>query len=142
MAEQLEREHGSVLAVGLPPSDLSDAPPACTVADSARGAIELLRILRFDLVVTSDRLSDMPVWQFVKRIRSAWPWQKWALISKQLTEHDEITARTLGVMQIIEGAVDWDAVSHLATTLHRQYTHSALVSSGDSQLLRVANSTG
>ena len=120
MAEQLDQEHGSVLAVGLREADLSDAPHSCTSADSARGAIELLRMLRFDLVVTSDRLPDMPVWQFVSRIRAVWPWQKWALVSSRLTEQDEITARTLGVMQIIEGAVDWDAVAYLAETLHEQ----------------------
>ena len=120
MAEQLDQEHGSVLAVGLRDADLSDAPRSCTSADSARAAIELLRMLRFDLVVTSDRLPDMPVWQFVKRIRAAWPWQKWALVSSRLTEQDEIAARTLGVMQIIEAGVDWDAVGYLAQTLHEQ----------------------
>ena len=129
MDEQLDQEHGTVLAVGLRDADLADGSRACTVANSARGAIELMRMLRFDLVLTSDRLPDMPVWQFVRRFRTAWPWQKWALVSSHLTEQDEIAARTLGVMQIIEGAVDWDAVAYLAETLHEQSGARRLVAS-------------
>ena len=136
--ERLEHEpalepshhHGSVLTVGLPDSDLTgselahsalaDPTHLCTATDTGRGAIELMRMLRFDLVITADRLPDMPVWQFVQRMRRTWPWQKWALFSTCLSESDEITARTLGVMRIIEGSLDWDAVSHLAETLHDQ----------------------
>jgi CheY-like chemotaxis protein len=98
MDEQLDAEQGSVLAVGLRDAD-RHAAGDCTVADSARSAIELLRMLRFDLVLTADHLPDMPVWQFVSRMRAAWPWQKWALVSSHLTEFDEVTARTLGVMR-------------------------------------------
>ena len=97
MPDQTDHEPGSILAVGLRDSDLADVAhactPSCTATDSARSAIELLRILRFDLVITADHLPDMPVWQFVKRMRAAWPWQKWAMFSSRLTERDEITAR-------------------------------------------------
>jgi len=140
MSDSMDHERGSVLALGLPDAELSDASRACTVVDSARSAIELLRILRYDLVVTSDQLPDMPVFQFVRRMRAAWPWQKWALVSSRLSTQDEITARTLGVMQIIEGAVDWDAVGHLATTLHEQAGNRRLIASGE-QLLRPAGSS-
>src|SRR3954454_25411112 len=120
MPEQTDHEPGSILAVGLRESELHEGAQGCNIADSARGAIELLRMLRFDLVITADPLPDMPVFQFVKRMRAGWPWQKWALVSSKLTDQDEITARTLGVMRIIEGAVDWDAVGHLAGTLHEK----------------------
>jgi DNA-binding response OmpR family regulator len=142
MDEQLDPEQGSVLAVGLRDADRQGAAGACTVADSARSAIELLRMLRFDLVLTADHLPDMPVWQFVSRMRTAWPWQKWALVSSRLSELDEITARTLGVIQIIEGAIDWDAVGHLATTLHEQSENRRSLVSTESQMLRAATSTG
>ena len=142
MPEQMDHEPGSILAVGLRDSDLHEAAHVFTTADSARSAIELLRMLRFDLVITADRLPDMPVFQFVKRMRAGWPWQKWALVSSRLTNQDEITARTLGVMRIIEGAVDWDAVGHLAGTLHEQAESRLVLSRGESQLLRPATSTG
>ena len=99
-------------------------------------------MLRFDLVVTADQLPDMPVFQFIKRMRAAWPWQKWALIARRLSDRDEITARTLGVMQIIEGAADWDAVAHLAASLHEQHEVRRLIPTLDPQLLRPASSTG
>ena len=91
MSEPLDHEQGSILTVGLRDADLGDVSRACTVAETARSAIELLRMLRFDLVVTADHLPDMPVFQFVKRMRAAWPWQKWALVSNRLTIQDEIT---------------------------------------------------
>ncbi len=141
MDEQLDAEQGSVLAVGLRDAD-RHAAGDCTVADSARSAIELLRMLRFDLVLTADHLPDMPVWQFVSRMRAAWPWQKWALVSSHLTDFDEVTARTLGVMQIIEGSVDWDAVGHLAATLHELSESRRVGASSAQRVLRPAGSTG
>jgi DNA-binding response OmpR family regulator len=141
MSEQSDDERGSVLAVGLPESELNDSAVACTTADTARSAIELLRMLRFDLVITADQLPDMPVWQFVQRMKSAWPWQKWAMVSSRLNERDEITARTLGVMQIIQGDIDWDAVAHLADKLREQSTQKVRLRS-EVKLLRTAESTG
>jgi DNA-binding response OmpR family regulator len=141
MSEPLDHEQGSILAVGLRDADLSEAPRACTVAPTARSAVELLRMLRFDLVVASDHLPDMPVFQFIKRMRAAWPWQKWALVSSRLSIQDEITARTLGVMQIIEGTLDWDAVGHMAETLHEQSGSQRVVAGVRGQILRPAAST-
>jgi DNA-binding NarL/FixJ family response regulator len=142
MPEQSDQEPGSILAVGLRDSAFAEDAQGCTVAETARSAIELMRMLRFDLVLTADRLPDMPVFQFVQRMRAAWPWQKWALVTRQLNERDEITARTLGVMRIIEGAVDWDAVGHLATTLHEQAESRLVLPRAGPQLLRSATSTG
>jgi DNA-binding response OmpR family regulator len=141
MPESLDHEPSSVLAVGLRDGNLGPGISACTVADDARSAIELLRMLRFDLVLAADRLPDMPAFQFIRRLRTAWPWQKWALVSSRLSIADEITARTLGVMQIIEGAVDWDAVTHLAGVLHEQGA-SRRAMPAELQVLRPATSTG
>jgi hypothetical protein len=99
-------------------------------------------MLHFDLVLTADQLPDLPVFQFVRRMRNAWPWQKWALVSSRLSIQDEITARTLGVMHVIEGSIDWDAIGHLAATLHEQHEGRRLLVSSESQLLRPATSTG
>jgi DNA-binding response OmpR family regulator len=128
-----DQDQASILAVGLGGDFSSVVPPEyaenCSTADSARSAIELLRMLRFDLVVTADRLPDMPVWKFVQRVRAVWPWQKWALASNTLDQRDEITARTLGVMSILETPVDWQALVEMANSIHQRAAHA--VSRGD-----------
>jgi len=85
-------------------------------ADSGKKALELLRMLRFDLLVTGDRLPDMPVTHLIRRVRIAWPWQKWAMVGAALTTEDEIAARTLGAMAVFDAPPDWDVLSALAAT--------------------------
>lgn len=126
-----DQDQASILAVGLGQGFSTVVPPEyaenCASADSARAAIELLRMLRFDLVVTADQLPDMPVWQFVKRMRAVWPWQKWALASSSLNPRDEIVARTLGVMCILETPIDWHAVVEMGNSIHQRAARSVAV---------------
>lgn len=117
-SRRFAHEQGSVLAVGNFDLDSRGVIAGCTHTETARGAIELLRVLRFDLVVTSDQLPDMSAWRFVQRMRAGWPWQKWTLVSESLTDRDEIAARTLGVTSIMEGRPDWDTLCELASAIH------------------------
>jgi DNA-binding response OmpR family regulator len=134
--ETTASDRGAILAVGLEhPGHLHQD---CTTAESVRAALELLRVLQFDLVVTADRLPDMPVWQFVQRMRSVWPWQKWVLYSSSLSERDEITARTLGVLQIMQGTLDWDAVGQLAANIRSQSRERRPLVPASRNLLRPA----
>lgn len=115
-------EQASVLTVGLgdqtPIGGLNGA--SYTSVANARQAIEMLRMMRFDLLVTSMTLPDMPVFSFVCKIRTAWPWQKWALVARGLSERDEIVARSMGVMTVLESGVDWDAVGRLAQSVRNR----------------------
>jgi hypothetical protein len=85
-------------------------------ADSGKKALELLRMLRFDLLVTGDRLPDMPIGHFLRRVRVAWPWQKWAMVGSSITAEDEIAARALGAMAVFDAPPDWEVLSSLAVT--------------------------
>jgi CheY-like chemotaxis protein len=85
-------------------------------AESGTKALELLRILRFDLLVTGDSLPDMAMSQLIRRVRVAWPWQKWAMVGSMLTSQDEIVARSLGAMAVFDAPADWDALASLAVT--------------------------
>jgi hypothetical protein len=85
-------------------------------ADSGKKALELLRMLHFDLLVTGDQLPDMPVSHFIRRVRGAWPWQKWAMVGSAITTQDEIAARTLGAVAVFDAPADWEAISSLAAT--------------------------
>jgi CheY-like chemotaxis protein len=93
----------------------SGCTPSFFHADSGKKALELLRMLRFDLLVTGDRLPDMPVGQLIRRVRVAWPWQKWAMVGSVLTAQDEIAARSLGAMAVFDAPPDWDAIGSLAS---------------------------
>ena len=92
-------EHGSV-----------SAEFALSKADSGRRALSALRLLPFDLVVTGLQLPDMTPWEFIAAMRARWPRQRWALLAPQLDPADEIWARTLGVLAILETPGDVAAV--------------------------------
>jgi CheY-like chemotaxis protein len=96
---------------------------------TGREAIELLRLARFDLVLLSTALPDLPLWNLVKRIRAAWPAQKWALLlvsdehgsPASFAASDEVIARTLGASAILEGEhASWPAILELADTIHQR----------------------
>lgn len=88
--------------------------PSFFHADSGKKALELLRMLRFDLLVTGDRLPDMPVGHLIRRVRAAWPWQKWAMVGARISTQDEIVARTLGAVAVFDAPPDWEALGSLA----------------------------
>jgi hypothetical protein len=111
--EQLDSRTGGALEeVTAAASELCQ--PSFFHADSGKKAMELLRMLRFDLLVTGDRLPDMPVSQFIRRVRIAWPWQKWAMVGSVITTQDEIAARTLGAIAVFDAPPDWEALGSLA----------------------------
>jgi DNA-binding response OmpR family regulator len=97
---------------------------------SGRRAIDMLRMLSFDLVVTGMRLPDIDTWDFVRRIRAGWAWQKWALIGHDITEQQEITARMFGSLKIFDSMPSSDELINITAAvrdravlnvLHRNY---------------------
>jgi DNA-binding response OmpR family regulator len=103
----------------------------CSVR-SGRRAIDMLRMLSFDLVVTGMRLPDIDTWDFIRRIRAGWSWQKWALIGNDITEQQEITARMFGSLKIFETMPSSDELINMTSAvrekaamavLHRNYGH-------------------
>src|SRR5579862_151256 len=64
---------------------------------SARRAMDMLRLVRFDLILVNVKLPDMSVWNFMRHVKTANPQQKWALVGGPLSEQQEIAARMLDV---------------------------------------------
>jgi DNA-binding NarL/FixJ family response regulator len=91
-------------------------------ADSARRAIELLRLMRFDLLLTSDRLPDMPLSTFINRVKRAWPWQRWVLVADEVGHRQELLARTLGVTAILDTRLNWEQLLEIAEHLRRRHS--------------------
>jgi CheY-like chemotaxis protein len=97
----------------------------CTVR-SCRRAIDMLRMLSFDLVVVGMRIPDISTWDFVRRVRTGWAWQKWALVGGDLTEQQEITARMFGSVKIYDVMPSSDEVLDLASRLREKAATSVL----------------
>lgn len=114
MFDQVET---TVLVVALDdvPGQLGSA--AFSSARSARQAIEMLRLLRFDLVVVGLRTPDLSAWQFVDRMRAGWPGQKWALVAGTLRTSEELKARSLGALVIFDEPADWWAIGEVARSV-------------------------
>jgi CheY-like chemotaxis protein len=97
----------------------------CSVR-SGRRAIDMLRMLSFDLVVVGMRIPDLSTWDFVRRVRTGWAWQKWALVGGAITEQQEITARMFGSVKIYDVMPSSDEVLQLASHLREKATLSVL----------------
>jgi len=69
-------------------------------AHSARRAIDMLRILSYDLVVVGMQLPDRSLWDFLRHLKTAWPQQTWAVVGGPITEQQELTARMFGAAAV------------------------------------------
>ncbi len=87
-----------------------DSPEPRTAASSidwrevclAGDALELMKSHEFALVVVAAHPPDMPAWMLVRSIRTAWPWQKWIAAGIVHSQQDEVEARSLGVLRILD----------------------------------------
>lgn len=86
-------------------------------ADSAHRALELLRLMRFELLLTGDRLADMPLETFIVRVKRTWPWQRWVLVTGSSDHRQELLARSLGVMAVIDAPLRLDELLEITRNL-------------------------
>ena len=86
-------------------------PPATTgpseglnyhAAHNARRAIDMLRMVSFDMVLVGLNMPDMSAWDFLRHLKTAFPNQKWAMIGGPITEKQEVTARMFGCTTLFD----------------------------------------
>jgi DNA-binding response OmpR family regulator len=132
----LKNQNEQVTVLGLcveEPAQLGRTPGLdfCTVRSGNR-AIEMLRMLSFDLMIVGMKIPDINTWDFVRRVRTGWAWQKWALVGGgTLTEEQEITARTFGSIRIFDLMPASDEVLQMALHLRRKTTVPMLNQPGE-----------
>ena len=97
----------------------------CSVR-SGRRAIDMLRMLSFDLIVVGMEIPDISTWDLIRRVRTGWAWQKWALVGGMLSEQHEITARMFGSVRIFDAMPSSDEVLRLASHLRDKVAISVL----------------
>lgn len=91
----------------------------CSVR-SGRRAIDMLRMLSFDLVLVGMRIPDIGTWDFVRRVRTGWAWQKWALVGGAISDQQEITARMFGSLKIYDVMPSSDELIELTAALRQK----------------------
>jgi CheY-like chemotaxis protein len=72
-------------------------------AHSAREAMQAFRRERqIELLLSAMHLPDMPLWPLISRIRALRPRQPWVLVEMRLSDDDEVRARSLGALKVLE----------------------------------------
>jgi hypothetical protein len=89
----------SILWVG-PSAD--DEPYAKNLTYAATGyeAVELLRVMSFDMILVCRDVFDMGPWDLAEAIRKYWPWQRWALLAPTPTAEEVRLAGELGAIGV------------------------------------------
>jgi DNA-binding response OmpR family regulator len=93
---------------------------------SGRRAIDMLRLLSYDLVIVGMRIPDISTWDFVRRVRTGWAWQKWALVGGMITDQQEVTARMFGSVRIYDVMPSSDELLKLASDMREKATQAVL----------------
>lgn len=91
-----------------------------SVVETARDAIGLLSMITVDLVMIDRILPDMTAWDLARTLRSARPWQLWALVGSELSADDEVRARSLGATGVFDGRPTRPMLSEIAGSLRRR----------------------
>jgi DNA-binding NtrC family response regulator len=117
---------GSVLGICVTPSSFVGRSEAVDyrAVQSARRAIDMLRLVRFDFLLVNLKLPDISVWNFMRHVKTAWPQQKWALVGGPVSGEQEVAARMLEVSAFmeappaIEDVCKWESISDVWNTAH------------------------
>jgi hypothetical protein len=97
--QPISAENWSILWVG-PSADDEPYSQNLTYAATGCEAVELLRVMAFDIVLVSRDVFDMGPWDLAESIRKFWPWQRWALLAQNPTPEEVRLAGELGAMGI------------------------------------------
>lgn len=112
----------SILTVCVPDAQATPDASATPVwrAHSAREALAMLRMARVDLLLTGLRLPDMSPWQLIRRVRGLSCPPRWALVATaDLTPAEEIEARSLGAVAVVERMPSGEALDELLARARR-----------------------
>lgn len=110
----------TLLAIGIDGLPKSSAAIDVYAASTVREAVSTMRLIGFDLVVVGLDDPHLDVWEAMHRVLTAWPQQRWMLASGQVTQEEEILARTLGAAVVLDAVPDESWLVEFATSLRRR----------------------
>jgi hypothetical protein len=70
-------------------------------ASSLHETVATMRLICVDLLVVGLEDPELDVWELMDRVLTVWPQQRWLLASHRITEDDEVLARSLGALLVL-----------------------------------------
>ena len=95
-------------------------------AQNGRRAIDMLRMVSFDVVLVGLKLPDMSAWDLLSHLKTAFPHQKWALVGGPVTEQQEVKARMFGCMTLFENTPSGTELLSLTSRTRQQAVTNVL----------------
>jgi hypothetical protein len=109
----------TLLAIGIDGLPCSSSAIDVYMASTIREVMSTMRLIAFDLVVVGLDSPHFDVWDAMQRVLTAWPQQRWVLASSQLTQEEEILARSLGALMVLDGVPEERWLADFAGSLRR-----------------------
>jgi hypothetical protein len=95
--------------------------------ESEREAFEIMRLFPIELLMVNLDMSELDVWQFIKKVKMRDSSIKWVLVSSRLKKNEEIQARALGVTRVFLTMPDMQELYDMAMTIqHNKKRYSIL----------------
>lgn len=93
---------------------------------NGRRAIDMLRMVSFDMMLVGLNLPDMATWDFLRHLKTAFPYQKWALVGGPITEQQEVAARVFGCTTIFDSTPTSSELLTLTARMREQAVANVL----------------
>lgn len=117
----------SLLIVGVAPLRQSTSNLDVYTASTVRETMATIRLITFDLLVVGLENPAIDVWELIPRVQSAWPNQRWMLLSADVTPEEEVAARSLGALVVMNELPHNHWLAEFAHSLTRRESRSPLL---------------
>jgi DNA-binding NarL/FixJ family response regulator len=127
---KFEEDQIAVLGVCVDPPAMAGKSAELNyhAVQNGRRAIDMLRMVSFDFLLVGIKVPDMPVWDFLRHVRTAFPQQKWGLVGGPITEQQEVTARMFGSTTLFDSTPSTAELLNLTKRLREAAAASVLAS--------------
>lgn len=109
----------TLLAIGIDGLPRSSSAIDVYTASTTGEVMSTMRLIAFDLVVVGLDSPHFDVWEAMQRVLTAWPRQRWMLVSSQVTQEEEILARSLGALMVLDDVPEERWLAEFAGSLRR-----------------------
>jgi hypothetical protein len=89
-------------------------------ASSLPETVATMRLICFDLLVVGLENPELDVWELMHRVLAVWPQQRWLLASQRINEDDEVLARSLGALLVLNELPTESWLMDFAASLKRR----------------------
>jgi len=90
------------------------------IASTLREAIATIRLVCFDLVLVGLDDPKLDVWELMHRVLAAWPHQRWIMAAREITNEEEVQARSMGALMVLSDVPNEYWLVDFAASLRRR----------------------